>query len=39
MLFDQAWNEKLDRLDELAMGYEVAVIPLYEEDYLKEFYD
>lgn len=39
MIFDQQWHEKLDLLDELAMGYEVAVIPLYEKDYLKEFYD
>ena len=29
---------KVDRLDELAMGYETGVIDLYEDDYLTEFY-
>ena len=31
--------EKVNILDDLAMKYEVAVIPLFEEDYLKEFLD
>ena len=39
MIIDESWKEKLDQLDDLAMTYEVAVIPFYEEDYLKEFYD
>ena len=29
--------EKVDMIYDLAMGYEVAVIPLFEEDYLEEF--
>ena len=39
MIPDNLWYEKLQQLDDLAMGYEVAVIPLFEEDYLNEFYD
>ena len=39
MIADKHWNAKLKLLDDLAMRYEVAVKPLYEEDYLKEFYD
>lgn len=39
MIADREWNEKLGVLDDLAMGYEVAVIPFYEKDYLPEFYD
>ncbi len=39
MIADKDWKEKLGLLDDLSMGYEVAVIPLYEEDYLAEFYD
>ena len=31
--------EKAHKLNDLAMVYEVAVIPLPEADYLKEFYD
>lgn len=31
--------EKTHDLDDLAMDYEVVVKPLFEEDYLKEFYD
>ncbi len=31
--------EKTHDLGDLAMDYEVAVKPLFEEDYLKEFYD
>ena len=39
MIADKEWKAKLKLLDDLAMRYEVAVKPLYEEDYLKEFYD
>ena len=39
MIADKAWKAKLKLLDDLAMRYEVAVKPLYEEDYLDEFYD
>ena len=39
MIADKDWKAKLKLLDDLAMRYEVAVKPLYEEDYLKEFYD
>ena len=39
MIAGKDWKAKLKLLDELAMRYEVAVKPLYEEDYLKEFYD
>ena len=39
MIADKHWNAKLKLLDDLAMRYEVAVKHLYEEDYLKEFYD
>ena len=31
--------EKVDKIYDLAMGYEVAVIPFFEEDYLEEFLD
>ena len=31
--------EKVKMIRDLAMEYEVAVIPLFEEDYRKEFYD
>ena len=31
--------DKAEELDELAMLYEVSVMPLFEKDYLKEFYD
>ena len=39
MIADKDWKDKLRLLDDLAMVYEVAVIPLYEKDYLTEFYD
>ncbi len=39
MIAGKDWKAKLKLLDDLAMRYEVAVKPLYEEDYLKEFYD
>lgn len=39
MIAGKDWKAKLKLLDELAMRYEVAVKPLYKEDYLKEFYD
>lgn len=39
MIGDNAWYNEFDRLDDLAMGYEVAAIPLFESDYLREFYD
>ena len=39
MIADKDWKKKLGLLDDLAMGYEVAVIPMYEKDYLAEFYD
>ena len=39
MVADKEWKAKLKLLNDLAMRYEVAVKPLYEEDYLKEFYD
>ena len=39
MIANKDWRAKLKLLDDLAMRYEVAVKPLYEEDYLKEFYD
>lgn len=39
MIADKDWRAKLKLLDDLAMSYEVTVKPLYEEDYLKEFYD
>ena len=39
MIADKDWKDKLRLLDDLAMVYEVAVIPLYEQDYLTEFYD
>ncbi len=39
MIADQIFQEKLDLLDDIAMGYEVAVIPLFKQDYLNEFYD
>ena len=39
MIADKDWKAKLKLLDDLAMRYEVAVKPLYEEDYLKEFQD
>lgn len=31
--------EKVDMIYDLAMGYEVAMIPFFEEDYLEEFLD
>ena len=31
--------EKVDKIYDLAMEYEVAVIPFFEEDYLEEFLD
>lgn len=31
--------DKVDVLDDLAMEYEVAVIPFFENDYLSEFFD
>lgn len=31
--------EKVHVLNDVAMEYEVAVVPLFEEDYRKEFYD
>lgn len=37
MIGDDDWFEKLPPLDDLAMRYEVAVIPLFEADYLREF--
>ena len=39
MIRDQEWNDKLDLLEDLAMGYEVGVIPFFEKNYLQEFYD
>ena len=39
MFADKDWKAKLKLLKDLAMRYEVAVKPLYEKDYLKEFYD
>ena len=39
MIADPKREEQWEQLDELAMAYEVAVIPFCEEDYLKEFYD
>ena len=39
MIGDDKWFDKLDLLNETAMGYEVGVTPLFEADYLKEFYD
>ena len=39
MIADKDWKAKLKLLNELAMRYEVAIKPLYEKDYLKEFYD
>lgn len=39
MIADELWYDTLDQLNKLAMEYEVAVIPLFEADYLKEFYD
>ena len=39
MVGDKDWLEQLYALDDLAMGYEVAVIHLLEDDYLSEFYD
>ncbi len=39
MIADKNWFDELDQLDDLSMGYEVAVIPLFAEDYLKEYYD
>ncbi len=39
MIADKEWKANLKLLNDLAMRYEVAVKPLYEEDYLKEFYD
>lgn len=31
--------DKVDILNEVSMGYEVSVIPFFEKDYMKEFYD
>ena len=39
MIGDDNWFETLRPLEELAMGYEVAVFPLFAQDYLQEFYD
>ena len=39
MIADKDWKAKLKLHDDLAIPYEVALKPLYEEDYLKEFYD
>jgi len=39
MIGDDRWFDKLDLLNETSMGYEVGVTPLFEADYLKEFYD
>ena len=39
MVADKDWKAKLKLLNNLAMRYEVAVKPLYEKDYLKEFYE
>ncbi|MDO4399578.1 MAG: hypothetical protein Q4D27_01360 [Coriobacteriia bacterium] len=33
------WRTEFDALDDLAMEYEVAVIPFFKTDYLQEFYD
>ena len=33
------WDERFDLLDDFSMEYGVAVLPLFEADYLKEFYD
>ena len=33
------WDERFDRLNQLALVYEVSVTPFFEADYLAEFYD
>ena len=33
------WDPRFDELDDFAMGREVSVLPLFETDYLTEFYD
>ena len=33
------WDKRFDLIDDLAMGYETAVIPFFSNDYLTEFYD
>ena len=33
------WDERFDLLDDFTMEYGVAVLPLFEADCLKEFYD
>ena len=39
MITDKEWEANLKRLNDLAMQNEVGIKPLYEKDYLKEFYD
>ncbi len=39
MIADPKREKQWEQLDELAMTYEVAVIPFCEENYLKEFFD
>ena len=39
MVADKEWKAKLKLLNDLAMQNEVGIKPLYEKDYLKEFYD
>ena len=39
MVDQEAVREKVDALEELAMGYGTAVFELFAEDYLTEFYD
>ena len=33
------WDERFDLLDDFSMEYGVAVLPLFEANYLREFYD
>ncbi len=33
------WDERFDLLDDFSMGYETAVVPMFSDDYLQEFYD
>ena len=39
MIRDEKWKPEYDALHDLAMAHEVAVVPMFEQDYLTEFYD